>query len=69
MAGQHAGLADVFVRGDCYSLVAAMSVDGYLAAEVVEGSYDRDLFYQFITQQAISGIVSVILQLLIMSLL
>ena len=69
MAGQHAGLADVFICGDRYSLVAAMSVDGYLAAEVVEGSYDRDLFYQFITQQVVSGIVSVILQLLIMSLL
>ena len=46
-----------------------MSVDGYLVAEVVEGLYDCDLFYQFITQQVISGIISVILQLLIMSLL
>ena len=60
MAGQHAGLADVFVCGDCYSLVAAMSVDGYLVAEVVEVSYDHDLFYQFITQQVVSGIISVI---------
>ncbi|KIO13705.1 hypothetical protein M404DRAFT_110339, partial [Pisolithus tinctorius Marx 270] len=51
MSGARAPLSDVFVRGDRYSLVAAMTVDGYIAAEVVEGSYDRDLFCDFITQQ------------------
>ena len=54
MEGERAALADVFVRGDRYSLVAALTVDGYIAADVVEGSYDRDLFYQFITQQVVS---------------
>ncbi|KAF9241271.1 hypothetical protein BU15DRAFT_12521, partial [Melanogaster broomeanus] len=39
-SGTRAILSDVFVRGDRYSLVAAITVDGYLAAEVVEGSYD-----------------------------
>lgn len=53
MSGACANLADVFVHGDRYSLVAAMTVEGYIAAEVVEGSYDRDLFYEFITQQVV----------------
>lgn len=53
MLGAHANLADVFVRGDWYSLVAAMTVDGYIAAEVVKGSYDHDLFYEFIAQQVV----------------
>ncbi|KIO09140.1 hypothetical protein M404DRAFT_52192, partial [Pisolithus tinctorius Marx 270] len=51
MSGAHAPLSDVFIRGDWYSLVAAMMVDGYIAAEVMEGSYDHDLFCDFITQQ------------------
>ncbi|KIO07409.1 hypothetical protein M404DRAFT_53791, partial [Pisolithus tinctorius Marx 270] len=51
MSGARVPLSDVFVQGDQYSLVAAMTVDGYIAAEVVEGSYDCDLFCDFITQQ------------------
>ena len=31
MSGTRAHFADVFVRGDQYSLVAAMAVDGYIA--------------------------------------
>ena len=53
MSGSRASLSDVFVRGDRYSLVAAMTIDGYIAADVVEGSYDRELFYAFITQQVV----------------
>jgi hypothetical protein len=34
-SGQRAELKDVFVRGDRYSLLAAMTVDGYLATHVV----------------------------------
>ncbi|KAG2157040.1 hypothetical protein DEU56DRAFT_710158, partial [Suillus clintonianus] len=40
MAGQRAALTDVFVRGDRYSLVAAITTEGYMAAHVVEGSFD-----------------------------
>jgi len=38
MTGQHATLSDVFVHGDRYSLVAAITTKGYMAAHVVEGS-------------------------------
>ena len=53
MSGAHASLSDVFVCGDRYSLVAAMTIDGYIAADVVEGLYDHELFYAFITQQVV----------------
>ena len=53
MSGFRASLSNVFVCGDWYSLVVAMTIDGYIAADVVEGSYDHELFYAFITQQVI----------------
>ncbi|KIJ05939.1 hypothetical protein PAXINDRAFT_50858, partial [Paxillus involutus ATCC 200175] len=53
MSGTRATLSDVFVRGDCYSLVAAITIDGYLAADVVEGSYDSELFYNFIAEKVL----------------
>jgi len=31
---------DVFVRGDRYSLCAAMTVEGYIAARAISGSFD-----------------------------
>ncbi|KAF8835888.1 hypothetical protein BDN67DRAFT_872108, partial [Paxillus ammoniavirescens] len=34
-----------------YSLVAAITIDSYLAADVVEGSYDSELFYNFIVEK------------------
>ncbi|KAI5991073.1 hypothetical protein F5J12DRAFT_727430 [Pisolithus orientalis] len=55
MSGACMPLSDVFVQGDQYSLVAAMIVDGYIAAEVVEGSYNCDLFCDFITQQLVKS--------------
>ncbi|KAJ2911303.1 hypothetical protein MD484_g9111, partial [Candolleomyces efflorescens] len=51
--GERAELTDVFVRGDRYSLLCAMTVDGYIAAEVVEGSFDSLQFYQFIEEQVV----------------
>jgi len=55
MSGARASLSDVFafIRGDRYSLVAAMTIDGYIAADVVEGSYDCELFYALIMQQVV----------------
>ena len=32
-----------------------MTVDGYLAVEVVEGSVDSFLFYEFIIEKVVSG--------------
>jgi len=55
MLGAHTSLSDVFifVHGDRYSLVAVMTIDGYIAADVVEGSYDYELFYALIMQQVV----------------
>ncbi|KIM59563.1 hypothetical protein SCLCIDRAFT_38445, partial [Scleroderma citrinum Foug A] len=50
---QHAQLKDVFVQGDRYSLCAAMSTDGYIAAHVVEGSFNAEQFYQFIVEEVL----------------
>ncbi|KAJ3752886.1 hypothetical protein EV360DRAFT_15643, partial [Lentinula raphanica] len=38
VSGQRATISANFVRGDRYSLVAAMSVDGYEAVQVIPGS-------------------------------
>ncbi|KAJ3858638.1 hypothetical protein EV359DRAFT_26272, partial [Lentinula novae-zelandiae] len=40
MKGQRAEINAPFVHGQCYSLVAAMSLEGYIAMRVVEGSLD-----------------------------
>lgn len=52
-AGQRAELKDVFVRGDRYSLLAAMTIDGYLATRVVPGSFDSLEFYDFIQEEVV----------------
>ncbi|KAJ8486860.1 hypothetical protein ONZ45_g14529 [Pleurotus djamor] len=52
-AGERAALSDVFVQGDRYSLVAVLGIDGYVAAEVIPGSYDGLSFYEFIQEQVL----------------
>ncbi|KAG2337519.1 hypothetical protein BDR05DRAFT_831311, partial [Suillus weaverae] len=49
MAGRRAALTDVFVRGYHYSLIAAITMEGYMAAHVVEGSFD----YEFIATKVL----------------
>ncbi|KAG1893142.1 uncharacterized protein F5891DRAFT_892104, partial [Suillus fuscotomentosus] len=53
MAGRRAALTDVFVRGDHYSLVAAITTEGYIAAHAVEGSFDSQSFYEFIATKVL----------------
>ena len=43
-----------FVRGERYSLIAAMSVDGYVSTRVVEGSVDTAEFFDFIVGDVVS---------------
>lgn len=50
MSGEPANLTDVFARGDRYSLVAAITTKGYIAAHAVPGSFDALEFYDFITE-------------------
>lgn len=59
-SGTRATISDVFVRGDCYSLVAAITIDGYLAAEVVEGSYDSDSFYTYVADKVVRTVFFVV---------
>ncbi|KAF7371777.1 Tc1-mariner class transposase [Mycena venus] len=49
--GMPADFEDVFVRGVCYTLVAAMGIDGYIAQRVIEGSLDSFGFFDFIVEE------------------
>ncbi|KAF6754742.1 hypothetical protein DFP72DRAFT_770016, partial [Ephemerocybe angulata] len=40
LSGKRAPLTDVFVRGDRYSLLCAITTEGYISAKAVEGSFD-----------------------------
>jgi hypothetical protein len=53
MSGERADLVDVFVRGDRYSLLAAMTTEGYIAVNVVPGSYDGLAFFDFIAEEVV----------------
>ncbi|KAF8972450.1 hypothetical protein BDZ97DRAFT_1612960, partial [Flammula alnicola] len=44
---------DVFVRGDRYSLLPAMTTEGYIAARVVPGSFDSMEFYDFVAEEVL----------------
>lgn len=57
MSGKDAILRDVFVRGDRYSLVAAITIGGYIASTVVPGSLDAFNFYNFIAEDVVSHIL------------
>jgi len=52
-SGERAQLTDVFVHGDRYSLLAAITVDGYIATQVVLGSFNSLEFYEFIQEQVV----------------
>ncbi|KAF8444483.1 hypothetical protein L210DRAFT_801869, partial [Boletus edulis BED1] len=52
---QCAQIHDVFVRGTQYLLCMALTTDGYLAARVIEGSYDAEQFYNFIAEDVLSN--------------
>lgn len=52
-SGSRAEVSDVFVRGQRYSLAAAMSKEGYIATRVVEGSFDSVEFYDFIVEEVV----------------
>jgi hypothetical protein len=52
--GHDANLTDPFVRGEHYSLVAAMSKQGYIATHVIPGSLDTFAFFDFIVEDVVS---------------
>jgi len=53
--GERAEFVDVFVRGDRYSLAAALTKDGYIAARAVPGSFDSFEFFDFIAEEVVSS--------------
>jgi transposase len=54
LIGHTPDISDVFVRGERYSLVAAMSIEGYLATRVTEGSFNMQSFFSFIIDDLVS---------------
>ena len=52
-SGQRAISEADFVRGDRYSLLAAISVEGYIGTRVVEGSVDGAEFFDFIVEEVV----------------
>ena len=53
--GQDAEIMAPFIRGQHYSLMAAMSKQGYLATHVVPGSVDSFGFFDFIVEDVVSS--------------
>jgi transposase len=50
---QRAISAAPFIRGDRYSLLPAMGIDGIFAADIVKGSYSRDRFVRFLEEDMV----------------
>ncbi|KIK93667.1 hypothetical protein PAXRUDRAFT_144566, partial [Paxillus rubicundulus Ve08.2h10] len=53
MSGQCVELSDIFICGDWYSLEVALTINGYMAADVVEGSFNSETFYEFIATKVL----------------
>jgi hypothetical protein len=58
-AGHRATVYANFVRGERYSMVAALSMDGYETMAVVLGSVDGESFYNFIVDDVVSFLLVV----------
>ena len=53
LVGHSADIIDPFIRGEHFSLVAAMSKRGYIATHVIPGSLDSFAFFDFIVEDVI----------------
>jgi hypothetical protein len=51
--GQDAIITAPFIRGQRYSMIAALSKKGYLAAHVIPGSVDSFGFFDFIVEDVV----------------
>jgi hypothetical protein len=45
---------DTFIRGQRFSVLPALTVDGIIALDIFEGSVTKDQFIQFIQDQIVS---------------
>jgi transposase len=48
---------EMFLRGHRYSILPALTVDGIVALDIVEGSINKDLFITFLKEQIVSVLV------------
>lgn len=53
LSGERADFVDNFVRGDRYSMVAAITVEGYMSTRVIPGSFDAVEFRDYIVEQIV----------------
>jgi len=58
MSREQAELKDVFVRGDRYSLLAAITTEGYIGTCVVPGLFDSFEFYNFVAEEVVCIVIS-----------
>jgi hypothetical protein len=54
MINSRARKSIVFVRGKRYTILPALSLDGIIAFEIIEGSYTKDKFYDFILDHVVT---------------
>ncbi len=57
VVGHRATITTNFMQGDWFSMVAALSLGGYDTVRVVEGSFDREDFLDFITNDVVHCVV------------
>ena len=60
-SGDQTELKDVFACGDMYTLVAALSVDGWIAADVSGSKFDSNEFLEFVQEHVVCLILPFIL--------
>jgi hypothetical protein len=56
-SGECTELKDVFVWGDRYSLVTALTIDGYIASDAVPGSFGSIDFLEFIQEMVVCSLM------------
>jgi hypothetical protein len=47
----------VFVRGKWYTILPALTLDGFIALDIMEGSCDKKRFTDFVLSQIVSIII------------
>ena len=57
ICGEECFVPSPFCWGDCYTVNPVLSVDGFIALEIVEGSMDGAKFYDFILLQVVSWVL------------
>ena len=55
-AGQHCHVQRPFVRGLRYSILPAITLDGIIVYDIIEGAVDGDRFLQFLRDQVVRSI-------------